>query len=74
MERVIFQDLGYMDYQQAWDYQERLLQENVQIKTEARQRAEAERVEVWRQEMLRTQARRCARVLLRGKWLRHTIC
>ena len=46
MQKVIFQDLGHMDYQQAWDYQERLLQENVQIKTEARQRAEAERVEV----------------------------
>jgi len=30
-----------MDYQAAWDYQEVLLQENVQIKTEARQRAAA---------------------------------
>ncbi len=40
MERVVFKDLGRMDYQQAWDYQERLLQENVRIKTEARQRAE----------------------------------
>lgn len=30
-----------MDYQAAWDYQEVLLQENVRIKTEARQRAAA---------------------------------
>ena len=40
MQKVIFQDLGHMDYQQAWDYQECLLQENVRIKTEARQRAD----------------------------------
>lgn len=30
-----------MDYQAAWDYQEALLQENVQIKAEARERAAA---------------------------------
>jgi lipoyl(octanoyl) transferase len=41
MEKVIFKDLGPMEYQQAWDYQETLLQENVRVKTEARQRAEA---------------------------------
>lgn len=30
---VIFQDLGLMDYQLAWDYQESLLQENVRKKS-----------------------------------------
>lgn len=32
-ESVEFRDLGTMDYQEAWDYQEALLQENVRIKT-----------------------------------------
>jgi lipoyl(octanoyl) transferase len=32
-QQVIFQDLGVMDYQAAWDYQERLLQENVKRKS-----------------------------------------
>jgi lipoyl(octanoyl) transferase len=41
MQIVIFKDLGQMEYQQAWDYQEALLNENVRIKTGARQRAEA---------------------------------
>jgi len=36
METVIFEDLGGMGYQQAWDYQETLLKENVRLKTEAR--------------------------------------
>jgi lipoyl(octanoyl) transferase len=40
MQKVVFEDLGQMDYQLAWDYQERLLQEKVRLKTEARQRAE----------------------------------
>jgi lipoyl(octanoyl) transferase len=31
-QEVIFEDLGRMDYQTAWDYQEKLLQENVRIK------------------------------------------
>jgi lipoyl(octanoyl) transferase len=31
-QTVLFRDLGKMDYQQAWDYQERLLQENVNLK------------------------------------------
>lgn len=44
MQKVVFEDLGQMDYQRAWDYQERLLQEKVRIKTEARQRAEVEAV------------------------------
>ena len=41
MQKVIFKDLGPMEYQQAWDYQEALLQENVRIKAEARRGAEA---------------------------------
>jgi lipoyl(octanoyl) transferase len=32
-QQVIFEDLGTMDYQQAWDYQEQLLSDNVNIKT-----------------------------------------
>jgi lipoyl(octanoyl) transferase len=41
MQKVVYKDLGKMDYQVAWDYQEALLQENVQIKAEARERAAA---------------------------------
>jgi lipoyl(octanoyl) transferase len=33
MQKVIFRDLGSMEYQEAWDYQEALLQENVRMKT-----------------------------------------
>ena len=33
-QQVIFRDLGNMDYKTAWDYQEKLLQENTQLKTE----------------------------------------
>ena len=40
MQIVIFKDLGQMDYQRAWDYQEGLLNENVRIKAGVRQRAE----------------------------------
>jgi len=32
-QQIIFKDLGQMDYQSAWDYQERLLQENVKKKS-----------------------------------------
>ncbi len=32
MQHVIFKDLGVTDYKTAWDYQEKLLQENVAIK------------------------------------------
>jgi lipoyl(octanoyl) transferase len=39
MQEVIFRDLDTMDYQQAWDYQESLLQENVRIKSEWRNHA-----------------------------------
>lgn len=41
-QQVIFEDLGRMDYRQAWDYQERLLQENLQIKQEIRNRQTVE--------------------------------
>ena len=33
---VIFEDLGIIDYKSAWDYQEKLLLENVTVKTAAR--------------------------------------
>ena len=32
-QQVIFEDLGQMDYKTAWDYQEKLLQENVRRKS-----------------------------------------
>ncbi len=32
-QHVIYRDLGKMDYKQAWDYQEKLLQENTRIKS-----------------------------------------
>jgi len=35
-QKVIFKDLGIIEYKAAWDYQESLLQENVQIKSEIR--------------------------------------
>lgn len=34
-QQVLFQDLGLMEYQSAWDYQESLLKENVQRKSVA---------------------------------------
>src|ERR1700754_2458993 len=40
METIIFEDLGRMGYQEAWDYQESLLKENVRIKTDARERGD----------------------------------
>lgn len=36
LQQVIFKDLGYKEYKEAWDLQESLLQANVQIKTAAR--------------------------------------
>ena len=33
MQSVIFKDLGVIDYKTAWDYQEKLLQQNVAVKT-----------------------------------------
>src|SRR5665213_1348566 len=35
-EPVLFRDLGRMAYAEAWDYQESLLRENVQVKTRIR--------------------------------------
>lgn len=34
-QQVFFSDLGNMSYREAWDHQEKLLRENVQIKTDA---------------------------------------
>jgi lipoyl(octanoyl) transferase len=36
MQRVKFEDLGLVHYQEAWDYQEKLLQQNVALKSAAR--------------------------------------
>lgn len=32
-QKILFQDLGIMDYQIAWEYQEKLLKENLEIKS-----------------------------------------
>lgn len=40
MQEILFRDLDKMEYQQAWDYQEALLQKNLQIKVELRKREE----------------------------------
>lgn len=40
MQKVLYKDLGKMEYRQAWDYQEELLGENVRIKSEQRHRTE----------------------------------
>lgn len=42
-KKVIFRDLGSIDYQEAWDYQERLLQEIVQLKIENRKKSESDK-------------------------------
>lgn len=39
--QVIFKDLGIIDYKAAWDYQETLLRQNVDIKTAQRKNQEA---------------------------------
>lgn len=36
MQRVKYEDLGLINYQDAWDYQEKLLQQNVAVKSFAR--------------------------------------
>jgi lipoyl(octanoyl) transferase len=36
MQSVIFKDLGVIDYKTAWDYQEKLLQQNVAVKAALR--------------------------------------
>ena len=33
-QQIKFRDLGVMEYQAAWDYQEKILQENVKIKSD----------------------------------------
>jgi len=38
---VLFRDLGQIEYRNAWDYQEKLLQENVAVKTAIRNRQAA---------------------------------
>jgi lipoyl(octanoyl) transferase len=40
-KKVIFQDWGLTDYQQAWDRQEALFAETVKLKTEIRNRLQA---------------------------------
>jgi lipoyl(octanoyl) transferase len=35
-QQVIFEDLGIIDYKSAWDYQEKLVQQNREIKSENR--------------------------------------
>ena len=36
-QQIIFKDLGIIDYKSAWDYQEELVKENLEIKAEVRQ-------------------------------------
>lgn len=36
-QQIYFRDLGYMRYKEAWDYQEKLLQQNIDIKTKLRE-------------------------------------
>ena len=34
MQQVVFQDLGLINFKEAWDYQEKLFQEIIDIKVE----------------------------------------
>ena len=43
-KKVRFEDLGLTDYQQAWDYQEKLLAENVGLKAQNRQLPQEQQV------------------------------
>ena len=36
MVKVVFQDLGHIDYKQAWDYQEKLFDQIIAIKRQNR--------------------------------------
>ena len=36
MQSVVFNDLGLIDYQEAWDHQEQLFQDIIQIKSRNR--------------------------------------
>ena len=44
LQQVICRDLGVVPYQQAWDYQEKLLSNNVQIKSSIRESALHQRI------------------------------
>ena len=43
--KIIFQDLGKIDYKQAWDYQEKLFKETIDIKLRNREVPEEEQLE-----------------------------
>lgn len=53
-QKIIFKDLGEMEYQAAWDYQEKLLKENVRIKTETRLMKQGEVSDEGKEEMIDT--------------------
>ena len=36
MQKVLFNDLGLIDYKEAWDFQEQLFKETIDIKIENR--------------------------------------
>ncbi|HVB04036.1 MAG TPA: lipoyl(octanoyl) transferase LipB [Chitinophagaceae bacterium] len=38
VQEVIFRDLGLIDYREAWEYQEKLLRENIQFKSQSAER------------------------------------
>ena len=41
-QKIIFQDLGLIDYKECWDYQEKLFNESIRIKTANRKAPEEE--------------------------------
>ncbi len=43
-QEVQFEDLGQMPYQQAWDYQEVLMQQNLKVKSELRLVADSQKL------------------------------
>ncbi len=47
MQNVFFRDLDVIDYESAWQYQEKLLQENISIKSEARRAKQQAGVAEW---------------------------
>jgi len=44
-KNIVFQDLGVMDYQKTWDYQEKLLKDNLDIKLKNRNLPPEETIE-----------------------------
>lgn len=44
MQKVIFKDLGLIDYKEAWDFQENLFNKNVEIKLKNRDLPEKEKI------------------------------